>query len=94
MSRNRLALIGLVTAAWLAAVGCSLSLPMPHIFGAGTYYQVTDEARGTVYYADRLEQQGRGVVEFRDGKSGAWISLPAAQVKEISEAEFRANTPK
>jgi hypothetical protein len=32
-------------------------------------------------------------VEFEDPNSGAWISLRAASVREISEAEFRAGPP-
>ena len=81
----------LICAAPLVLAGCSMpSLSMPHMMGLGSYYAVTDEASGRVYYTDNLSREKRGVVEFRDSKTGAWISIPSAQVREISEAEFRA----
>lgn len=80
----------LICATPLALSGCS----MPHMMGMGSYYAVTDEASGQVYYTDNLAREKRGVVEFRDSETGAWISLAAAQVREISEAEFRVGPPK
>jgi hypothetical protein len=88
-------LASLVCAAPLLLVGCSLPrFSMPHTMGMGSYYAVTDEAAGRVYYTDNLSREPRGVVEFRDSASDAWVSLPAATVREISEAEFKAGPPK
>ena len=87
-------LASLICAAPLVLAGCSMpSLSMPHMMGLGSYYAVTDDASGRVYYTDNLSREERGVVEFRDSKSGAWISLSAAQVREISKDEFRAGPP-
>ena len=58
--------------------------------GVSSYYRVTDTATGTVYYADKLKEERRGVVEFRDANTGAWVSLPTAEIAEISKGEFRA----
>jgi hypothetical protein len=69
---------------------CSLS--MPDLPGLASYYEVTDPASGTVYYADDLSREKRGVIEFRDGKTGAWVSIPGATVREISKRQFRAGT--
>jgi len=74
----------------VALPGCS----MPHVMGLGSYYAVTDEATGRVWHTDKLKREERGIVEFRDPASGAWVSLKAAQVREISEAEFRAGPPR
>ena len=84
-------LASLLCAAPLLLAGCSMPhFFMPHMMGMGSYYAITDEASGRVYYTDNLSREARGVVEFRDSKSGAWVSLPAATVREISQAEFRA----
>jgi hypothetical protein len=83
-------LASLVCAAPLLLAGCSMPrFSMPHTMGMGSYYAITDEASGRVYYTDNLSREERGVVEFEDSKSGAWISLAAAKVREITEAEFR-----
>lgn len=82
-----LCLAPLFTAAGLS--GCS----MPHVMGMGSYYAVTDDATGKVYYTDNLSREERGAVEFLDPATGAWTSLRSAQVREISAAEFRAGPP-
>lgn len=70
----------------LLAGGCSV----PHVMGLGAYYAVTDPASGRVWYTDQLQREDRGVIEFRDAATGAWISLPAGEAREITAAEFRA----
>jgi hypothetical protein len=81
--RPALLLVAIVS---LAASGCTLG----RMVGSSEYYRVTDPATGRVYVSDDLRKEGRGVVEFRDSASGAWVSLPAAEVKKISRAEFQA----
>lgn len=83
-----LLLAGLLSATTLS--GCSL----PHVMGMGSYYAVTDDATGKVYYTDKLSREARGAVEFLDPATGAWTSLRSAQVREISAAEFRAGPPR
>lgn len=63
---------------------------VPHVMGMGGYYQVTDPATGKVYFADELSREERGAVEFRDGATGAWISLPTAEYRQISSADYEA----
>jgi hypothetical protein len=79
-------LLGSLVAVALTLSGCSL----PRAMGLGGYYQVTDTASGKVYYANELTTEDRGAVEFRDGSTGAWISLASAEYKAISEADYRA----
>ncbi|MEO7387478.1 MAG: hypothetical protein ABIX37_11120 [Gammaproteobacteria bacterium] len=73
----------------LFVAGCSV----PHVMGLGSYYAVTDDATGRVYYTDKLSREGRDTVEFADRATGAWVSLKAAQVQEISKSEFLAGPP-
>ena len=84
MPFRRPLLTGLAVLALLLS-GCSL----PHIGGMGAYYSVTDPGTGKVYYTEGVKRERRGVVEFRDAASGAWVSIPGAEVRDISEAEFR-----
>jgi hypothetical protein len=70
--------------------GCS----MPHVMGLGSYYAVTDAETSRVWYTDNLTREDRGAIEFRDTATGAWVSLKSAQVREISEAEYRAGPPR
>jgi len=91
MISHRRFLASLICAAPLLLAGCSMPhFSMPHTMGMGSYYEVTDDFSGRVYYTDDLTREGRGVVEFLDSASGAWISLPSPKVREITEAEFRA----
>ena len=79
---RRSLLAGITCAALLS--GCS----MPHYLGLGSYYAITEVGTGRVYYSESLRHEKRAVVEFRDAQSGAWVSLPQAEVREISKAEF------
>ncbi len=81
-------LLGLIC---LSLTACSLPA-MPQLPGTGGYYVVTDPVRGTTYYTDRVRREQQGVVEFRDGATGAWVSIPGAELRAISAAEFRDGT--
>lgn len=83
----RSVLVVSIAAAGALTAGCSL----PTLPGFTSYYAITDPATGRVYYADQLRREERGAVEFPDAASGAWVSLPSAEVREISKDEFRAN---
>ncbi len=78
--------IPLLLGASLLTSGCST----PHVMGLGSYYAITDPSSGRVYYSDSLSREARGVVEFRDRATGAWVSLPGGTVREVSASEFRA----
>ena len=86
MSIYRLKCIGAAAAVGLALAGCSV----PHVMGMGSYYQVSDPASGKVYFTQQIKREDRGVVEFLDASSDAWVRLPVGQVKTITEAEYRA----
>lgn len=83
-----LRLAALFGTAHLVLAGCSLP-ELPAMPGMGGYYAVTDPA-GTVWYTSSLRKEKQGVVEFRDGATGAWVSIPLAEVRPISSAEFQA----
>jgi len=91
--RTRL-LAGLLCLAPLFAASTLTGCSMPRVMGMGSYYAVTDVATGTVYYTSSVSREDRGSVEFLDPATGAWVSLAAAQVREISAAEFRAGAPR
>jgi hypothetical protein len=86
MSIYRLKCIGAGAALCLALAGCSV----PHVMGMGSYYQVSDPSSGKVYFTQQVELEDRGVIEFLDASSGTWVSLPAGEVKTITEAEYQA----
>jgi hypothetical protein len=86
MSIHRLKCIGVAAALCFALAGCSV----PHVMGLGSYYQVSDPVSGKVYFTQQIEREDRGVVEFLDASSDSWVSLPAGEVKTITEAEYQA----
>ena len=67
--------------------GCQL----PRLPGTGGYYQVTDQA-GKVYFTRDLQREARGVVEFRDSGTGAWISVAGAEIEPLSADEYRSRS--
>ena len=81
-------LLLLLGAGTVVGTGCS----MPRVPGFGGYYAVTDPATGKVYYTDQVRREDRESVEFRDDATGSWISLSAAEVRDISREEYKANT--
>lgn len=85
MTRTRLSLVSLLFAAVLATTACSV----PGRLGGGGYYEITDRSSGQVWYARAVEREKRGVVEFRDGATGAWVSVAEPEVREISRGEYR-----
>jgi hypothetical protein len=90
--RLRCFLIGLLGAVLLQLSGCSMPrITVPHVMGLGTYYEVTDNSSGQIYYTDNLRREPHGVIEFEDPGSGAVVSLAGASVREIDESEYRRN---
>ena len=87
-------LAGMLSVAPVLTAGGLSGCSMPHVMGLGSYYAVTDDATGRIYYTDNLTREDRGAIEFRDPATGAWVSLRSAQVREISDAEFRAGPPR
>ena len=58
------------------------------ISGCTTYYQVREPAGGRAYYTTDLEDTRAGAVKFKDGKSGATITLQNSEVQEIPKDQY------
>jgi hypothetical protein len=57
------------------------------------YFRVTDPATGKVYYAtDRGSSRAQnGALTFRDGKTGAIVTLQNSEVLHVGQSEYLAN---
>ena len=89
MLRTASARVALIATACALTAACQV--PRLPGFGGG-YYQVSDPESGAVWYTDSLRREARGVVDFRDDRTGAWISVADAEVEAIDRDEFRAKT--
>jgi hypothetical protein len=78
--------IAIALLAGLALAGCSRPA-LPFVSGR---YAVTAPDGGETYCASRIRRERGGVVEFRDARNDAWVSVPGATVRELSADEFRA----
>ena len=75
---------------FIIMIACALVLT---ISGCSSYYKITDPGSGKIYYSDEIEKEG-GAIEFKDANSGSTVSIQNSEVSEISEEEYKANTPK
>lgn len=62
--------------------------------GCASYYEVTNLNTGKSYYTNDIRRQRDGSVEFRDAVTGGTVSLADSEIREVSRATFRANTPR
>jgi len=62
--------------------------------GCTSYYKVKDTQSGSVYYTTEVDRSGSGRVEFKDAKTGWDVTILSAEVLEINEEEYKANTKK
>lgn len=80
---------------WITpALGVSLVGLVGGLGGCVSYYRVTDNTSGEVYYTqkqDMADQQG-GELKFRDAQTGSTITLTDPSVEQISPDEFRGAT--
>jgi hypothetical protein len=58
--------------------------------GCTTYYRVTDQPSGKVYYTTDIDRVESGAVQFHDVKTGARVTLQSSEIVEISEDTYRA----
>ena len=66
-----------------------LTLAMGCLGGCASYYRVEDPTSDRVYYTRQVGRSGsRGFVKFKDGKTGAEVTLHSSEVAKISEYEF------
>ena len=77
--------ITLATVAAVTVTGCTL----PRVPFVPGYHEVTVTDSGRIYCTDRLRCDG-SVVEFEDGKTGAWLSAATSTTRSISAAEYRS----
>jgi len=62
------------------------------LFAAGctTYYRVSDQATGRVYYTTDYDRTDSGAVIFEDAKTGHKITLQSSDINEVSRTDFEA----
>lgn len=77
--------ITLAAAVAVTVTGCTL----PRVPFVSGYHEVTVTDSGRTYCTDRLRRDG-SVVEFEDGRNGAWLSAATATTRSISAAEYRS----
>ena len=57
--------------------------------GCLRYFKVTDPAGGgRVYYTTFIEETQSGSIRFQDLQTGARVTMPASEVKEIRQADL------
>jgi hypothetical protein len=63
--------------------------------GCASYYKIADPVTGNLYYAEKVEREGRTAV-FKDARSGALVRIQNSEVSEVSKKDFQAalKTPK
>lgn len=57
--------------------------------GCTSYRKVTDLNTGKVYYTTDMEQKSSGLVELKDGRTGATVVLPSSEVQKITKEEYQ-----
>jgi hypothetical protein len=62
------------------------------LFAAGctTYYRITDQATGRIYYTTDYDRTDSGAVVFEDAKSRSKVTLQSSEVREVSRPDFQA----
>jgi hypothetical protein len=66
------------------------------LFAAGctTYYRITDQATGRIYYTTDYDRTDSGAVVFEDAKSLSKVTLQSSEVREVSRPDFQAGRKK
>ena len=69
-----------------------LSIALLFVFAAGctTYYRISDQASGRVYYTTDYDRADSGAIIFEDAKNRSKITLQSSEVREVSRADFEA----
>ncbi len=81
--------------AFMRKIGlCFLSFVFVFVVcGCGSYYKVVDPVSKKVYFTDSIDQQGRGVIQFKDKLSKNLVTLPESKVMEITKDQYLAGAP-
>ena len=64
------------------------------LYGCTSYYKVKDTQSGSVWYTTEVDRSGSGRAQFKDAKTGWDVTVLSAEVLEINEEEYKANTKK
>lgn len=60
------------------------------VVGCTTYYRITDQATGRIYYTTDYDRTDSGAVVFEDAKSRSKVTLQSSEVREVSRPDFQA----
>ena len=62
------------------------------LFAAGctTYYRVSDQATGKVYYTTDYDRTNSGAVVFEDAKTRHKVTLQSSDINEVSRMDLEA----
>ena len=74
----------------LASAGSIIALACLTVGCGSHYYRVTDPASGKTYYTTDIDRQDGGAVRIKDERTRGRVTLPASEVTEISEDEYKA----
>jgi hypothetical protein len=64
------------------------------VAGCTTYYRITDQATGRIYYTTDYDRTDSGAVLFEDAKSRSKVTLQSSEVREVSRQDFQAGRRK
>jgi hypothetical protein len=60
------------------------------VVGCTTYYRISDQATGRIYYTTDYDRTDSGAVVFEDAKSRSKVTLQSSEVREVSRPDFQA----
>ncbi len=58
--------------------------------GCTTYYRVSDQATGKMYYTIEYDRSKSGAVVFEDAKTRHKVTLQSSDINEVSRMDFEA----
>ena len=58
--------------------------------GCSSYYRISDQATGRIYYTTDYDRKDGGGVVFEDAKSSATVTLQSSEIREVSKPDFDA----
>ncbi len=64
------------------------------VVGCTTYYRVSDQATGRVYYTTDFDRTDSGAVVFEDSKTRSKVTLQSSEVNEVSRSDYEAGRRK
>jgi hypothetical protein len=62
--------------------------------GCTSYYRLSDQATGRVYYTTDYDRTDSGAVVFDDAKTGNKVTLQSSEINEVSRTDFEAGRKK